>query len=57
VRTLTIAPARREALLRSAAAATLLLGYADLATGGLTIGPVLLIASYLVLIPAAQLRS
>ena len=46
-----------DALLRAAAAVTLLLGYADLVGGGLTLGPVLIVASYLVLIPAALLRS
>ena len=57
MRTLPTAPARRDTLLRSAAAVTLLLGYTDLVVGGHTLGPVLLVASYLVLIPAALLRS
>jgi hypothetical protein len=57
VRTRLLAPARRTALLPAAAAVTLLAGYADLVAGGLTIAPVLLAASYLVLVPAALLRS
>jgi len=57
VRTQSPAAARRDALLRAAAAVTLLLGYTDLVVGGHTVGPVLLVASYLVLIPAALLRS
>jgi hypothetical protein len=57
VRTRITAPARRDALLGAAAVVTLLLGYADLVVGGLTLGPVLLVASYLLLIPATLLRS
>ena len=38
------------------AGATLLLGYADLARGGETIAPVLLVLAYCVLIPVAILR-
>lgn len=37
--------------------ATLLLGYADLARGGMTIAPILLVAGYCVLVPLAILRS
>lgn len=33
------------------------LGYADLARGGMTIAPVLLVAGYCVLVPLAILRS
>jgi hypothetical protein len=40
-----------------AAAVTLLLGYADLVRGGETIGPVLLVLGYIVLVPVAILRS
>jgi hypothetical protein len=40
----------------SLAAGTLLLGYADLARGGETIAPVLLVLAYCVLIPVAILR-
>jgi hypothetical protein len=38
------------------AAVTLLLGYADLARGGETIAPVLLILGYCVLVPIAILK-
>jgi hypothetical protein len=38
------------------AAVTLLLGYADLARGGETIAPLLLVIGYCVLIPLAILR-
>jgi len=37
---------------RAAAALTLCLGYADLARGGITAGPLLLVVAYLVLVPA-----
>lgn len=33
------------------------LGYADLARGGMTIAPILLVAGYCVLVPVAILRS
>jgi hypothetical protein len=39
------------------AAVTILLGYADLARGGTTIAPILLVAGYCVLVPLAILRS
>jgi len=39
-----------------AAALLLLLGFADIARGGVTLGPVLLVAAYCVIIPAAILR-
>jgi hypothetical protein len=39
-----------------AAAITLLLGFADLARGGITIGPVLLVIGYCVLVPLAILK-
>ncbi len=47
----------RRLALAGAAAAALLLGYADLARGGETIAPVLLVAGYCVLVPLAILRS
>jgi hypothetical protein len=57
VRSPTAAPAWRAHALRAAAAAALLLGYADLVRGGLSVAPVLLVAAYLILIPAALVRS
>jgi len=36
---------------------TLIVGYADLARGGETIAPILLVAGYCVLVPLAILRS
>jgi hypothetical protein len=38
------------------ALATILLGYADLARGGMTIAPILLVAGYCVLVPLAILK-
>jgi len=38
------------------AAVTLLVGYADLARGGVTLAPVLLVLGYCVLIPVAILK-
>jgi len=38
------------------AIATILLGYADLARGGTTIAPILLVAGYCVLVPVAILK-
>jgi hypothetical protein len=38
------------------AAAALLLGYADLARGGVTLAPILLIIGYCVLVPIAILK-
>ena len=38
------------------AAVTILLGYADLARGGTTIAPMLLVAGYCVLVPIAILK-
>ena len=55
MRTLSLAPQRRALLLRTAAAAVLVLGYADLARGGITLAPVALVLGYAVLIPAAIL--
>jgi hypothetical protein len=51
----TPAPARRTRALRAVAPAILLLGYADLARGGLTAAPLLLVAGYLLLVPLAIL--
>jgi hypothetical protein len=56
VRDILIAPARSAHLVRAAAAAALAIGYLDLARGGMTVGPVLLVAGYLVLVPLALLR-
>ena len=39
------------------AIAAILLGYADLARGGTTIAPILLVAGYCVLVPLAILKS
>ena len=38
------------------AALTILLGYADLARGGTTVAPILLVAGYCVLVPIAILK-
>jgi hypothetical protein len=46
----------RSYLWWGAAIASLLLGYIDLARGGETIAPVLLVIGYLVLVPAAILK-
>jgi hypothetical protein len=50
------APRRRRVLWWVLAAASLVLGFADLARGGETIAPVLLILGYCVLIPIAILQ-
>jgi hypothetical protein len=47
----------RPAIWWGAAAAALLLGYVDLARGGITLAPILLVLGYIVLIPIAILRS
>lgn len=53
----TDAPARRRPLLWwGLAAAALLLGYLDLARGGETIAPILLVLGYCVLVPVAILK-
>jgi hypothetical protein len=46
---------RRVRALRTLALALLLLGYTDLARGGLTAAPLLLVSSYLLLVPLAIL--
>jgi hypothetical protein len=43
-------------LLPIVAALCVLVGLADIARGGITLGPYLLVAAYVVLIPAALLR-
>jgi hypothetical protein len=45
----------RITLLRLAVLLTLLAGYLELAAGGLTLAPILLVASYVVLVPLAIL--
>ncbi len=47
---------RRPFLWWGLAAATLLLGYADLARGGTTFAPILLVLGYCVLVPVAILK-
>jgi hypothetical protein len=49
-------PRTRPLLFWGAAAVTLLAGFADLARGGITIGPVLLVIGYCVLVPLAILK-
>lgn len=49
------APAGRARALRVAAALTLLVGYGDLVLGGMTVGPLMLVLGYGVLIPAVIL--
>jgi hypothetical protein len=55
VRKSTLAPTRRALVLRVVAALALLLGYADLVYGGLTGAPLLLVTSYVLLVPLALL--
>ena len=50
-------PRSRPLLWWGIALGTILLGYADLARGGMTIAPILLVAGYCVLVPVAILRS
>jgi hypothetical protein len=50
-----VAPARLAPLVRTAAAAALLIGYADLVRGGTTAAPLLLVVGYMLLVPAAIL--
>lgn len=52
----TTSPAARPWLWWAIALATILLGYADLARGGMTVAPILLVAGYCVLVPVAILR-
>jgi hypothetical protein len=55
VRLNTLAPARRGHFVLAVAAAALSIGYADLIRGGITVGPVLIVIGYAVLVPAAIL--
>jgi len=52
----TIPPATRPWLWWTIALVTILLGYADLARGGMTIAPILLVVGYCVLVPVAILK-
>lgn len=54
--TSTDKPRSRALLYWGAAAASLLFGYLDLARGGETIAPVLLVLGYVVLVPLAILK-
>jgi hypothetical protein len=47
---------RRRALFWALAVVVILLGFADLARGGETLGPVLLVIGYCVLVPLAILQ-
>jgi hypothetical protein len=49
-------PRTRSILLWGAALAAIALGFADLARGGTTIAPVLLVLGYCVLVPIAILK-
>lgn len=49
-------PQSRPGLWWGIAIVTILLGYADLARGGTTIAPILLVAGYCVLVPLAILK-
>ena len=55
MRTLPPALARRALVLRAATAAALLIGYADLAHGGITLAPLAIVFGYVVLVPAVIL--
>jgi hypothetical protein len=50
-------PRSRALLLWGAAILTLLIGYVDLARGGETIAPFLLVIGYCILVPVAILKS
>jgi hypothetical protein len=54
--TTTDTPRSRALLFWGLAAASLLLGYVDLARGGETIAPILLVLGYVVLVPLAILK-
>ena len=51
-----VVPVRRLPIWWIVAAVVLVLGYVDLARGGVTIGPILLVLGYCVCIPVAILR-
>ena len=53
MRSSSFAPVRLGRLMRTAAAAALLIGYVDLVVGGTTIAPTLLVVGYVILVPAA----
>ena len=55
MRKFSLAPVRRAHVLRAVAAAALLFGYTDLARGGITVAPVLLVVGYAALVPAVIL--
>ena len=55
MRTPLVAPARLAPLVRAAAAAALLVGYADLIRGGTIAAPLLLVLGYVLFVPAAIL--
>jgi hypothetical protein len=46
---------RRARIVRSAATLMILVGFADLARGGITLAPLALVAGYLVLVPLSFL--
>lgn len=52
----TTSPASRPWLWWGLAMGTILLGYADLARGGMTLAPILLVIGYCVLVPVAILK-
>jgi hypothetical protein len=49
-------PRRRAWIWWALALSTILLGFADLARGGITIAPILLVLGYCVLVPLAILK-
>lgn len=51
----SFAPARNANRLRVSAAVILLLGYVDLARGGIAAAPVLIVIGYVILVPAVIL--
>ena len=53
MRSSSLAPVRLARLTRTAAAAALLIGYADLVRGGTTLAPTLLVVGYVILVPAS----
>lgn len=53
--TFNYAPSRRALVLRLTAVIALVAGYVDLARGGITAAPLLLVSGYLVLVPLALL--
>ena len=55
MRTFSPAPARRALVMRVAAAAALLIGYVDLARGGITLAPLAIVLAYAVFVPAVIL--